>query len=351
VDPWEQIAKHGIDPIRWYLFVASLPGMPKRYDEKALKTHFSRFFATFGNSFRFLDLYAPKDGSLAAENLAPKHMLDQWILARSKELTAKVTALIDDLQVSTAARLIEEFMDDLSNWYLRRSRDRVQEGTDESRAVLASVLLNTAKLCAPFIPIFSERIYLALKPFIKAVLPDSVHLCAWPESEKLSKAEEKLLTEMAKARELVAEGLKQRMAAGLKVRQPLAGAVVSVKLPEEMLEIVREELNLKRIQNSEFRTQDLIKVDMKLTPELELEGQMRELVRHIQIARKDMGLTPQDKIALTLSKAPETEAIVKSYESELKELVRAESLELRDGAKGTQLKLGNSEIEINLKKI
>src|SRR3990167_8458999 len=126
VDPWQQMAKFGVDPVRWYFFVASLPGIPKRYDERAIGLHYNKFFATLWNTLRFLELYAPKDNKLksnlvARGALAKLPLLDQWVILRARVLVVRVTKNIDTLQFTTAAREIEEFVEELSNWYVRRS--------------------------------------------------------------------------------------------------------------------------------------------------------------------------------------------------------------------------------------
>ena len=304
VDPWDQIAKFGVDPVRWYFFVASLPGIPKRYDERAIGLHYNKFFATLWNTLRFLELYAPQDNKLksnlvARGALGKLPLLDQWIILRARVLVARVTKNIDSLQFTTAAREIEEFVEELSNWYVRRSRGRLQAGKDSSRSVLASVLKTLSELLAPFIPFFSERLYQGLKPFIKGELAASVHLAAWPKAAKVSPADEVVIKSMSQARAVVADGLKQRMAAGLKIRQPLAGAEVYVELSEELLKVVAEELNIKSIKyqvSSIKESSESIKLDTQLTPELIDEMRARELYRSIQVWRKVNKLKLSDQI-------------------------------------------------------
>ena len=333
VEPWAKIAKFGIDSIRWYFLVASLPGLAKRYDPKAIRTHYNKFFVTLWNTFRFLDLYAPKkqaldSGLIQKKGRAKRHLLDAWVIARSRELTLKTTRLIEDLQPTAAARLIGEFVDDLSNWYVRRSRGRLQAGKDESRPVLASVLLNTTALIAPFTPFFGERLYLGLKLFLKgAELPASIHLMNWPKAPALTASEQKLISQMRQARELVAEGLKQRMAAGLKVRQPLAGAAVGARLPNEILEIIREELNIDSIQYSVSSIENSIKIDLNLTPELKLRGLIKELARNIQMARREMGLMPSDKIDVKIDESAMGHNLAIAFDN-LLEMVNAREIHL-----------------------
>jgi len=203
---------------------------------------------------------------------------------------------LDSYDITSAARAIENFIiDDLSQWYIRRSRKRFQnkEQFREVSQTLYFLLLTLSKLTAPFIPFLSEEIYKNLTK------KQSVHLEEWPKvNEKL--IDEKLEKKMEKTRELVALALAERARAGIKVRQPLARLKIKglrFELKKELLDLIKEEVNVKEvIFNQKIRGR--VALDTKITPELKEEGMVREIIRQIQEMRKMAGLKPKDKILI-----------------------------------------------------
>ncbi|OGB74145.1 hypothetical protein A2V68_02340 [candidate division Kazan bacterium RBG_13_50_9] len=296
VDPWQIFGSHGADVLRWYLYTVNHPGLPKNFDEDGLTQVTRRFVLTLWNTLSFFVTYAELDNFKPAGGASKvSGKLDQWILARLYQTVADVTESLDSYDVMNAAGQIERLTNDLSNWYVRRSRKRFwksEDTADKQRAyqTLYMVLRTTAILLAPFMPMLAEAIYQALRGDKD---PISVHLEDWP---KAGGVDAPLLAQMRLARELVEAGHALREEAGIKVRQPLAMFAIDSPddLPDELKEIIRDELNIKRLVWDAQKKE----LDKKITPQLEQEGMAREVVRSVQALRKSSGLSVSDRIQL-----------------------------------------------------
>ena len=253
---------------------------------------------------------------------APKssNILDRYILARWYETHAEVTHHLDTHELDKAARPIMPFLDDLSTWYIRRSRDRFKSD-DEADALAARtttgwILFQFSRLIAPMMPFLAEDIYERLSVVGKK---ESVHLESWPD---IGVAASSILSDMEETRRIVTLALEARAKAGIKVRQPLA-SLTAPKLSKELAAIVRDEVNVKEvIEGTELM------LDTTITPELKDEGELRDLVRTVQDLRKKADLIPSDRITLTITK--DSEAIAKKYETELLHSVGAASYVMGD---------------------
>ena len=289
VDPWYVVEKYGTDALRWYFYTVNQPGDVKLFSEKELVEALKKFIMTYWNSYLFFETYAQKKAFSS-----PKHVLDKWIVSRLNELIQEVTQKLNKYDVTSAARVIENFViNDLSLWYIRRSRRRFQKPETkkelkEASGTLNYVLLTLSKLTAPFVPFISEQIYYKNRS-------RSVHLENWPKADKqlISK---KLNQEMEKVREIVNKALAERAKAGIKVRQPLASLElktknVKLKTDQELLELIKEEINVKKITFGKT-----LKLDTKITLDLKEEGIVREVIRQIQEMRKKAGYKPRHKI-------------------------------------------------------
>ncbi len=316
VDPWEMIEKYGVDTLRLWMYSVNQPGESKNFDEKTVAELHNKVFNLLYNVLAFYELY--RDTALeSGEYAQSENILDQWIVARLNQLTMTMTENLDNYKLLEPVRALREFIDDLSTWYVRRSRDRMKDGDAEAKRTLYFVLKTTAKLMAPFAPFAAEDIWLRLGG------EKSVYFENWPEYE--SKVEsQKVLEEMQKVRETVTLGMEARQKAKFAVRQPLNKLKVkSEKLKVEYYEILKDELNVKEIvQDAAIESE--VELDTEITPELKREGEYRELVRAIQDTRKKQGLTPSDVITLTLPEnAKDT---VAGFEGDLKKTVLAESV-------------------------
>jgi isoleucyl-tRNA synthetase len=340
---------YGADVLRFFMLSSPVVnGEEVRFGADHLKDTQRNVFMTWWNTFSFFKMYTDIDGWQPQKSLRqPKtqNVLDNWILSRLNEVIAEVTKQADKYQLSRATRPIAELIADLSNWYVRRSRRRFWKSEDDKDKQAAYVtlhytLLRLSQLMAPWAPFLSDHIYRQLRT---SDMPESVHLSDWPLAAKVDTL---LLEEMKKIRGYIAEGLAQRADAGVKVRQPLA-SVELPKLSQEFEPIVLEELNVKQITvGSEVR------VDAKLSDELKREGLMREIVRHVQQYRKELGLKVDDRIRLSLVTADHQLQVTLAEHAEV---IKAETLalDLSTESKADQLKpvdVEGAKLEIGIAK-
>ncbi|MEK7569297.1 MAG: class I tRNA ligase family protein [Patescibacteria group bacterium] len=288
VDPWEMIGKYGADTLRLWMYSVNQPGESKNFDEKTVHLLRQQVFTLLYNVLAFYELYRNKN---LEKNEEPKskNVLDQWILCRLNELINFTTESLDNYKLMEPTRTIRDFINDLSTWYLRRSRERIKEGDKDAKKTLYFVLKTLAKVMAPFAPFTAEDIWLKLRTEKDE---ESVHICEWPKTRKIHS---NILKNMRITREVVTQGLEARQKAGIPVRQPLKELQVikSVKLSSEYLELIKDELNVKEVTvGSEF------KLSTEITTELKMEGEYREFMRELQDRRKKLGLNPGDKMPL-----------------------------------------------------
>lgn len=303
VDPWSVINEAGVDAMRWYFYSVITPGESFRFSISLVKEVNRRFLLILWNVYNFFVTYANRDQWTPNKvETLPKstNILDQWLLVRYQEVVQIVTKLLDSYDIYTSTSVLEDFMQDFSNWYIRRSRDRI--GTQFYETTYY-VLINLTKLLAPFTPFIADEIYKNLTEKL------SVHLETWPEVKKsLTAKEKKILTSMATLRKIVEEGHAQRKSLAIKLRQPLAKVTISYaeKLEKEYEDILLSELNVKKVEWRQVSDKDLTVVfDTVLTPALEKEGQVRELVRKIQGERKNLGCSLQETVKVFLPEWPE----------------------------------------------
>jgi isoleucyl-tRNA synthetase len=351
VNPWEMMAKYGADSLRWYFFTVNSPGEPKRFSEKDLTKSHQELLVLL-NVLQFFRTYAPRKISKRNRQKA-NNPLDKWILARLVEITAEVTANFERYEINQAARQIAIFLDDLSRWYVRRSRRRFQKpGSSkklaETSAVLAFVLAELAKLLAPFIPFTAEHIWQSVTKRLSGKHSESVHLVPWPDYKALT-ANKSILVKMQAVRELAALGLKLRQTAGIKVRQPLRTFWVlekrdSVRISDDFSAILAEELNVKKIEftrrlpagsaglpegaeiiqdaNGKWKAA----LDIGIGAGLREEGELRELIRNIQELRQAAGFEPKDRIELYIEASQVVKTEISRRSAQLKKEVGAARL-------------------------
>ncbi|HSX02429.1 MAG TPA: isoleucine--tRNA ligase [Candidatus Saccharimonadia bacterium] len=330
----EVFATEGADTLRFYLLGndQAVGGDYMRFDRGAMRDISRNVFGTLWNTYSFLSMYAEIESWQPAGKLsAPQsdNVLDQWLLARLNETTAAVTAAADDYQLARALRPLRELVDDLSNWYVRRSRRRFSrhaEPADRAAAfgTLHYALCRIAQVLAPWSPFVADKLWRGLTDSMGEAA--SVHLSDWPAAESLDAA---VLTDMGRARQIVEAGLAARMQATdsapqIKVRQPLQElAYGGTKLTEQFEQIIAEEVNVKKVVQSAKLAEATVNLNKTITPELRAEGLMRDIVRHIQNARKETGLRADDHIALTLVTASEEVAAAIAAHADT---IRAETL-------------------------
>ncbi|MEK7228238.1 MAG: class I tRNA ligase family protein [Patescibacteria group bacterium] len=328
VEPFEQMDKFGVDAVLWWMYSVNWAGESKNYDEKSVAEINNKVFNLFGNVLSFYELYRDEKLETKIRQLAEesKHVLDQWIMARLHQVISEVTASLDAYDLFMPTRALQDFIADLSTWYLRRSRDRIKDGDTDAKHTLYTVLKTTAQIIAPFAPFFAETIWQKLNPPAGGEnYIESVHLSQWPKSEKVDMT---IIEEMEKVRSVVTKGLELRQKAGIKIRQPLEALSIEEKDLKDYHDIIKDELNVKKILHGE------LVLDTELTPELKAEGIARELMRAIQDMRKQKGLKPEDVIELVIGTNAEGKEVVKKFEKDIKKTVGAKSLEIVESDSG-----------------
>jgi isoleucyl-tRNA synthetase len=377
----EVFDQYGVDSLRF--FMASSPlvnGEDTRFSVDYLRDVQRGVFMTLQNIFNFYKLYADVDGwkpSKPLQEPQSDNVLDQWMLARLNLTVGEVTKQLDAYRLDKAARPIAELLDDCSNWFVRRSRRRFWKSENDhdknqAYATLYYTLLRLCQLLAPFSPFLPDHLWRQLVEGTD--LPTSVHLSDWPEAGKV---DHDVLNGMAWARGVINDGLSQRAAAGVKVRQPLSVVKVDARGDDyaRYTDIIADELNVKKVEFKHTKEQVAarlelpgpeaaveaaqegygVTLDTTLTDELKREGLMREVVRHVQAARKQAGLEVDDRINLYLTTSgAELQAML--ADADLAEVIRQETLaaslnqQAPEGFNAT-VKVEGAELTIALAKV
>ena len=331
VNPWDMMDLYGADALRFWMYSVNQPGDSKNFDQKTVDEVVKKVFNLASNVLSFYKMYEDK-APLSAEaskgkKVESQNVLDQWIITRMDEVISIVTKGLDGYVFLEPTRTIRDFVADLSQWYLRRSRDRFK-GDDETdkQAALATtqyILVTLAKVMAPFTPFFAEYMYSEVGGD-----KESVHLEAWPEAGKV---DAKLIADMNIVRTLSSKGLEARMKAKINVRQPLANlssTIPSLKdLSPQLVELIKDEVNVKNISFDASLAVE-VGLDTNITPELKEEGDVRELIRSIQDLRKEKGLSVGDKARITVPES--NRALVEKYGAEIKKVTGLLEIKVAD---------------------
>jgi len=447
VNPWEVFKVHGADATRWNMYTASPPGNSRRFSINLVGETVRKFLNTLWNTYSFFVTYAnlssawqvaSGDGSLPYQGGAGEgSLLDRWVLSELNKLIREVTAAYENYDVLGATRPVADFVDSVSNWYVRLSRRRFWDGDPAALSTLYEVLVKTSQLIAPATPFIADAIYQNLVAGVNPQGPVSVHLSRWP-AVNAALIDEQLSVDMALVQQVTSLGHAARQNANLKVRQPLAQVVVRTRTPEEraslerLSNLVLDELNVKAItfaegagdlvdvevfpfpkqlgqkygkgypiirklmsgldqldlagkfqagesvtleaddasyviapEDVEVRStpragysvaQDggyLVAVTTTLTPELEQEGNARELVRRVQQLRKDAGLAISDRITLYVADSAVTRALLAGFGPYVQEETLTTKL-VQNGVPGeveqVSFELGGGEVTVGLAK-
>lgn len=418
IAPMDVIRTHGADATRWYLYTAAPPWHERRVSLDLIGEVVRKFLLTLWNTYAFFVMYANLDDFDPTRHSLPaseRSELDRWILAELHQLIETVDTRMEAFDLTGAARPIAAFVDDLSNWYVRRSRRRFwrsEENTDKIAAYLTlyESLTTVAQLLAPFTPFVAEEIYRNLVPGVRPDAPPSVHMTDFPQADR-SLIDEKLIADTQLVMRVVRLGHAARNKAGIKVRQPLARALVKVRTGEERAALERlsdqvlDELNIKALEfvedagaivsyevsavpallgkkygarfpkiraalagmdpaevaakvragepvsltvedetiallpeevNVQVKEREgfsvaeeagyLVALDVQLTPELIHEGLAREIIRRIQVMRKDAGLEVSDHILLYYQTDAEIAQVLRDFDASIRGETLAEAM-------------------------
>ena len=337
------VNKFGSDALRYYLLSSPLVRAQEFcFSEKGVDEVVKKHIGRLNNVLTFYKMYAQADATVqmgSGKKGAPQstHVLDTWILARLNEITIEITRALDAYELDRGARPFAEFIDDLSTWYVRRGRDRFKAQDKDVLETTHYVLLQTAKLLAPFMPFLAEDIYLQIGG-PEYTGKESVHLCEWPEAiheEETGRGKtgaengKAIIKHMKHVRAIASLGLEARSRAKINVRQPLAKlSVKSVvaegsvgnsepeRLDDALLDLIREEVNVKEVVFDE-KLGVPAELDTLLTPVLKEEGQVREITRAIQDLRKTRNFSVSDVLSLSVATGAEGGALIEKYKTEL----------------------------------
>jgi isoleucyl-tRNA synthetase len=296
VDPWDILNRQGADAARWYFYSANAPWLPSRFDHSNVDKILGKFMGTLWNTYSFYILYAeidqfdPTKYSLEYDKLS---VMDKWILSRLASLEKIVDSKMQGYDITGASRLMETFVDDLSNWYVRRGRERYWGGDMTQDKINAFMTLYTAleqftRLAAPFIPFMTESIYQNLVRSVDENAPMSIHMCDYPVANE-AWINEELERNMDDVQQIVTLALSCRQQANLKIRQPLSKlyAVCEDELPEEYQSIIKEELNVHEVV---FLKDASTLLDYKFKPQLRTLG--RKLGAKLNAAKEVIAALP-----------------------------------------------------------
>ncbi|MDD2637113.1 MAG: isoleucine--tRNA ligase, partial [Bacteroidales bacterium] len=353
-DPLVVMDKYGADALRAYLLSSPIVMAENlNFSEKGVQEALRKNIMLLFNVYKFYEIFSA-EFPISENNIKLEpHVLDTWIKAKLKVLIAGVSAALEihhienkdnEINLPKAMRLITEFIDEFSTWYLRRSRDRFKSDNEsERRAAVQTtreVFLNLTKVIAPFMPFVAEGIWQKVNE-LNFKTDNSVHLQAWPKIENLDNDENLVIDRMELVREVVSLGLAKRDEAGIRIRQMLNKVSILIKdkelkieLDDKYLEIIKEELNVKEAEiiigakDATFSENEKIKLelDTEITPELKREGIKRELIRSINMNRKDLdlGRTQSAKVYLLVDDKEIIETLEMNKEEIMKDTISSD---------------------------
>ena len=315
VDPMDALKQFGADSLRWYFYTNSAPWLPSRFHEKAVVEGQKKFFSTLWNTYAFFVLYANIDNFNASQYKLEDCQLtvmDKWLLSRLNTAVKGVDDNLSAYKVPEAARVLQDFVDELSNWYVRRSRERFwaqEESADKTAAfmTLYTALVITAKMAAPMAPFMSEEIYRNLVCSVDSNAPQSVHLCLYPEYDA-SRVDKQLEADMDEVLRVVTLGRAARNLANIKNRQPLQNLYTDADqgLGELYQDIVKQELNVKELtflQDMSQFTAYTFKPQLKILGKKlgKRLGELRTVLQELDgsAAKKELDSTGSLKLALS----------------------------------------------------
>lgn len=307
-DPMELVNQYSADALRYYLLSSPVvKAEDLKFSNKGVDEILKKVIMRLQNVYSFYEMYGGSDAVKDKKvwKVDSKNILDKWIIARLKETITQVTKATDAYELDRATRPIADLVDDISTWFLRRSRDRFksEDTKDRNSAMLTTrlVIYEISKILAPSMPFLAEDLYLKITGGMEK---ESVHLENWTDDfvEVLSKEETDIVEKMKETRQIVSIGLEARAKAGIKVRQPLASLTVknpALKDSPEYFDLIKDEVNVKKIIFDGL-IENPVELDVVITKELQDEGTMRDVVRSIQEMRKSKKLNPGDQVDLVV---------------------------------------------------
>ncbi len=346
-DPNKLLDQFGADAMRFYLMstpvmraqdISFLDDGVKEVNRKLLTllVNVNKFYSLFYNNNKILD------------NSNSEDILDKWIISKTNKLIKNSTENLDDYNTVKVCSDVIDFVEDLSTWYVRRSRDRFRDKDNNAIQTLAFVLDNVSKIIAPIAPFISEEIYQTLRE-LNFKKDSSVHLENWPIFND-KKINQNLENEMAIAREVVSVALEKRASEKIQVKQPLQKVtIIGPKINSQLFDVIKDELNVKEVEN-EVSDKDEIQVilDTTITEELKIEGIAREIIRKVNDYRKKQGLTIKDRIEIKFdTKSVLIKNAINNFGKEISHSVQADNILIEKNS-GKEIEINDEKIIINI---
>jgi isoleucyl-tRNA synthetase len=372
------IDKYGADALRWYFFTSSPPGNVRRFSADMVSEVTRRFLLTLWNTYSFFVNYANIDRfTPGMEGVLSHSELDHWIISELNQLVADVDNGLEHYDPNGAGRKIEGFVDDLSNWYVRRSRRRFWKSENDADKLAAyttlyQCLVTLTKLLAPFIPFVAEEMYRNLVCSAFPDQPESVHLADFPVAD-MDKVDRHLADDIRLIMRVSSLGRAARSEAGIKVRQPLSRLLVKVaserhkRALKHLAPQVLEEVNVKALEVVDdmpvTKHKDwplasegdvMVMLDIDITPELAAEGMAREIVRRLQMMRRSAGFEIADHIATYYQGDEYIRSVMADFTDYIKQETLSEQLvdgAPEEGAYTEKFKLEGHELLVGVKKL
>lgn len=347
-DPMDVVSTYSADALRYYLL--SSPAMKSedlKFSNKNVDEILKKIIMRFQNVYTFFEMYGGFDLDLSKTEKYKnsKNILDKWIIARLKETATQITKATDSYELDRATRPINDFVDDVSTWFLRRSRDRFKSEDVEDRYsamfTTRTVILEFSKFLAPSMPFLAEDLYLKITGGMQK---ESVHLENWAEEfvGELSTKESEILEKMKETRLVVSIGLEARAKVGIKVRQPLSSLTIKSPTLKNSLEyfgLIKEEVNVKEVIFDGLITNP-VELNVVLTKELQEEGMMRDVVRAIQEMRKNKKLNPGDLIDLVVETDETGKKFFAKFDEEISKATGLKEISFEKMEEGELIELG-----------
>lgn len=356
------LEKYGVDAIRYFFLSSpSVKSEDTAFSEKIIDEVTKKNFNRLYNVIALYEMYKGEQGEeVSSASAESDNVLDIWIKTLLQKTAHTITYHLDRYEFDKATKPIGDFIDDLSVWYIRRSRDRFKSEDVEDRnkalSTTSYVLVELSKLMAPFVPFLAEDIYLKLSTMSGMVHKESVHLESWPEYalnrlEDAHQVADLTLDRMTEVRKIVSLALEARAKGNIKVRQPLARLMLrtdekDIVEDSSYIALIMDEVNVKEVILNSAIT-DEVMLDITLNPELIMEGTARELIRFIQDMRKKAGLSPKDSIILTVDTDAEGKKVVDTFREEITRTARIADILFEKAPEGEVLE----SFKILIKKI
>ena len=355
VVPQKVIDRYGADALRFYFYTVNQPNEYKYFSEKQVDSIVKRVFLIFWNVVTFYKMYFDETNVSDLETKELENILDKWVVAKFNLLVRNVTENLDKYNIVDAARSLADFINELSTWYLRRSRERFKTNDLKIKMpalkTLRYIIFNLSKLMAPFTPFIAEHVYQEMG----GGKEESIHLKNWPKLHD-DWLDEAIINKMKLAQEIARLGLEQRAKNKIAVRQPLAKITIKFpalkELDEDLEKIILDELNIRQIIYQPAAEKS-VELDFNITPELKEEGIARDLIRQINEMRKSAKLTINDKIEIFYqTRDNELAKIIEKNIEMIKKQTASKKIEQKEKLidKQKEVDIGNQKILLSFKK-